>query len=294
MGVEMTTKRVAFGGTLTKTEQEILDLLLNEHLTVKQVSIRRKTSRQAVSKIVKNLKEKGHLKAGYQRVDKTQPTLTTQKMIRLHGQEFNIKIIYKDHRYKKLLEESNILMVEGTTVRLYKESIEIYSGESFYSESIQKSTSVSFNYWTRFIVKLEHRLKVILIKPFKQNIRLVNSHYAEIENEIAKDYEYRGDKLRCYTTDDGKLWFLIDNSFNLHEMEFVHPKTSKQDGEKLLPYINDMRDNECIPLSQISRYMADTTKQINEISHGLKSIVDFLKLSIPNGENGIIYKRYIR
>ena len=50
-----------------------------------------------------------------------------------------------------------------------------------------------------------HKLEDMIDR--KQNIRMVNSHYAEINNELSKECEKKGYKIRIHGTDDGKLWF---------------------------------------------------------------------------------------
>lgn len=230
---------------LTNAEQEVLTLLTQEFLTPKKVAIRRKCSKQAVSKIIKKLKKKGLINPALKEVDKNRGTCQPLKrnQIRLHGQEFNIKILYKDQRYRKLLEKSNTINIDGNTIRLYKNSIEIYSGQSFYADTAHKATVRSFQYWNRLFARLENDLNLILVKPRSQNIKLVNQHYAEINNELAEECEKKADKIRVYTTDEGKLWFVIDNSFNLHEAE-TQGKTSKQDMDEVVrPFFNDLRDN---------------------------------------------------
>lgn len=233
---------------LTRTEKEILDLLTIDFLTIQQIATRRKTSDKAVYKILKKLKQKGAYNIGLQKVEKSrgtiQPSTKNFNQIRLHGQEFNIKIIWKDYRYKKTLEKCNLIEVDGNTIRLFKGSIEVYSGQHFYADDEDKATFDSIVYFQKIFRRLEHDLNVILIKPRSQNIRQVKGEYAEINNEIAKDYNTKKEKLRIYANDDGKLCFLIDNSFNLHEFEAVHPKTSKQDITKVKEVFNDYRDND--------------------------------------------------
>ncbi len=279
---------------LTRVERDVLHLLTTEFLTYKQVAIRRKCTKQAVSNIVQKLKKKGALSIAFQKVDKSQgtckPLSKKVNQIRLHEQEFNIKILFKDYRYKEILMKSNLININGNTIRLYRNSIEIYSGKSFYADDTDKATSRSIYYWNRFFRRLENELKLILIKPRYQNIKLVKQHYAEINNELAEECEKKADKIRVYTRDDGKLWFTIDNSFNLHEAETPHPETAKQDmGNVVKPFFNDLREKEHIPLSKISEYMADTSHQVNEISHGLKALADFLQSQIPKKpeDNGI-------
>lgn len=275
---------------LTKTEREVLHLLINEFLTIKQVSICRKTKVQAVYKIIKKLKKKG----AYNDVKKIGTniggtfTLNVPKSnkIRLHGQEFNIKILYKDQRYKNTLSKSNIQIIDGNTIKLYNNSIEIYSGKSFYADSVHKATYKSFEYWTRIFNIIENDLKIIILKSRVDNINLVNSHYSEINNEIARDYEYRGDKLRVYAKDDGKLCCLIDNSFNLHELEWVHPKTSKPDAERAVSFISDLRENPEVPnLSELSIILKELINQNKETASGLKATIDILKTHLEKEYN---------
>ncbi len=230
---------------LTETEKEILHLLTDEFLTVKQIAIRRQTSDKAVYKVLKKLKEKGAYNIGLQRVEKKRGTIQPSfNQIRLHGQEFNIQIIFKDIRYKKLLNKTNRIEIDGNVIRLYNDSIEIYVGQSFYADDAQKATSTSMHYLQGFLARLEHELNLILVKPRSQNIKQVKAEYAEINNEVAKDYHDKREKLRIYANDDNKLCYVIDYSLSMHEFEAVHPKTSKQDIEKVKDVFNDIRSKD--------------------------------------------------
>jgi predicted transcriptional regulator len=252
---------------LTDTDQEVLSYLSNDFLTIKKIAIRRGCSVRAIQKIVKKLKEKGVLNKDFREVRLWRGTrepyqYTNNHQIRLHSQEFNIKILYKDQRYKEILGKANTTNIDGNTIRLYNNSIEIYSGQSFYADDVQKATANSFDYWNRLFARLENDFKVILIKSRAQNIKLVKQHYAEINNELAQECEKKADKIKVYTTDDGKLWFLIDNSFNLHEAE-TQGQTAKQDmAETVRPFFNDLRDNNPPRVSIIWKITAENTKAI--------------------------------
>ena len=148
---------------LTKTEQDILYLLTKEFLTPRKITIRRGCSQQAVSKIIVKLRKKGLINSVLKEVVKNQPTIQPLKrggikkqpifpmehQIRLHSQEFNIRILYKDQKYKQALDKANTINIDGNTIRLYRNSIEIYSGHSFYADDVQKATINSFDYWNR-------------------------------------------------------------------------------------------------------------------------------------------------
>jgi hypothetical protein len=286
---------------ISQEQTEVLYLLTEEYLTPRQISIRRKTSVAAVYKTMTKLRNKGLLKGGLNRglkkkqsTNTIQPPATTKKFrhfIRLHGQEWNVKILYKSERYDILREKSNRFIIDDNTVRLYKNSMEIYSAETlmFEAEDEQRATSLSFQYWNKIFKRLEHDLGIILIKNRCHNFKIVNSHYAEIDNELAKEYNKRKVILNIYGTDDGKLWFKIDNSWQLHEAETLHPERSKKDMTRVKALFNDIRDNDHIPISRISQYLADSSQQINELSHYAKILSSFLvnQGGLKKPQNGI-------
>lgn len=282
-----TTKKGCFSGEhvsnynhkfpvqLTSTEKKVLFMITQEFLTAKQIQIRRQCSQQAISKVICSLKKKGALTIGNSQINspnemevvKSQSTPQPNDQIRLHGQEWNIRILFKDYRFREIRDKSNTLIIDGNTIRLYKDSIEIYSGQSFYEDEVQKATAKSMEYWTRFFIRLEHEFNVILVKPRSQNIKLVNAHYAETNNELSRDCEVKAEKIRVYTTDDGRLWFTIDNSFSMHEAETLHPNSAKEDmQETVRPYFNDLRDKSHDLPSQTKASIGAILDIIKEVS----------------------------
>lgn len=262
--------------SLTKTEKEVLYLLTQEFLSVKKIAIRRGVSARSVRYIIRALKEKGAIDARGNILPFFRCTPEGSgrfNQIRLHGQEFNIKLIYKDKRYKELQEKANILTIDGNTIRLYRDSIEVYGTKSFYGDTAHAVTAKAFMYWNRFFSRLEEELKIIIVKHRYQNIRLVQAHYAEINNELAKDMEYKADRIRIYTKEDGKLWFLIDNSFNLHEAEAVHPSTSLQDIEAVTEHFNDIRENRPPTLTQIMQILKESQEINKDTAAGVNTLV---------------------
>jgi biotin operon repressor len=260
---------------ITELEREILHLLTEQYLTPNKIAIKRNCSRQAVYKIIKSLKDKGIINKQYRKVDKIRCTLQPVNLLRLHGQEFNIKILYKGQQYKKLINK--LIDIDGNSIRCYRNSIEVYSGHSFYGETVQKVTARSIRYFERLFMRIENDMKVIIVKSRKDNITMVKSHYAETGNEYAQECEKKGYKVRIYAKEDGKLWFMIDNSFNLHEAETVHTETARDDMDKIRKHFNDLRDNPHFRLSEVSKYMVYTTQQMSELASGLNVLVKLLK-----------------
>lgn len=271
---------------LTQSEKEVLHLLTDEFLTVKQMCLRRKCTRQAIHKILKNLRKKGAYNNGLQMVDKTNPLVNQTGLIRLHGQEFNIKIIWQDDKFQEFLKNSNILYLDGNTVRLYKNSIEIYSGQSFYADNEQTATSKSLEYWRKFFVRLEHDLKVILFKQRSANIKLVNQHYARTNSEISESAIERGERIRVYAQEDGKLCFITDDSFGFKEDETLHPQTAKQDRKSIDKQVNDWRINNPPTQSELAISIQEVTKNQLIFSENMKSHISAIQ-KIGNQANNL-------
>lgn len=279
---------------ITNIEKEVLHLLTEEFLTIKQIAQRRKTTIQAVYKIVKTIKKKGALDGGLNRVEKVESTFN-QSDVRLHGQEFNIRILWQDNKYQELLEKSNTLFIDGNTIRLYKNSIEIYSGQSFYGKSANISESKSLSYWKGFIARLEHDLKILLIKPRARNIKIVNQHYARGNSEIAEDSVKNKERVWVYAEEDGKLAFITDDSFGFKEDELVHPITAKQDRKAVDRQVNDWRLNNPPTNSELNKNIEILTsisaEQQSQIMQYTKQIKSHLKLIQEYRKENIAWRK---
>lgn len=261
---------------LTPSEKEILILLTEEFKTIKQIAQRRKTSVQAVYKHLKNIKQKGHLGQGFKGFKKVQPTIN-QRDIRLHGQELNIKLIYQNPYYQKLLGKSNTLFLDGNTIRLYKNSVEVYLGQSFYGTTTQEADAKSISYIQKFLLRLESDLKVTLVKNRSRNIRIVNQHYARGDSEISEKAHEEGKRIWVYAEEDGKLAFITDDSFGFKEDETVHPKTAKKDRNQIDKQVNDWRLNNPLTNSEIQGLVGQNAQQINHFAVHLKSHVEAIQ-----------------
>lgn len=279
---------------LSPQQKEILNLLTEEYLVPKKIAVIRGTTKDAVYKTINKLKKKGYISGdsyrGYKKLKPVHGMIENmiehkKGIIRLHGQEWNIKIIAKSQAYERARKLGNHTIIDDNTVRLYTDSIEVYSEKDFLGETAHKATSRSLVYWNRFFNKLEDIYKILIVKPRKHNIKLVNAHYAEEGNELAEECIINHERVKIYTKDDGKLWFLLDDSFNLKESETVHPETSKQDMEDVLnPFFNDLREiyqeNKEIPkMSDVLKLIKEATEQNRETATGLNA---FAKLLLPN------------
>lgn len=291
---------------LSPIQRQILRLTVVDGLTVKQIANRRGTTEAAVYKIIRKLKKKGYAKYISQwGLTKTDPPLTiqppTNKLqhgIRLHGQEFNCKILWKSPAYDKLLRSKNLIYFDNNTVRLYRDSVEVYSAEhrEWLAEDEQRATALSMRYWSSFFGQLEQRLHVILIKGMNTRIRQVNAHYAEINNELAKDANDRKVRISIFGTDDAKLWFKIDNSWQLNEAETLHSDRSKQDMQQIKRFFNDVRDNNPPTVTELTKIIHDVAVNqqmyaenivahiaaIQQLGHGVEKLTKLLETMEKN------------
>jgi DNA-binding CsgD family transcriptional regulator len=265
---------------LTPVEQEVLRLLREEFLTPKQVSYRRQTTHQAVYKIIKKLKKKGALSKGIKEVAQKQGRdMQPSNKIRLHGQEFNIKLLFQNPKYQELLSKSNLMYLGGHTIKLFKNSVEIYAGEgiSFYADTADRAFSKSIKYWTKFFKRLEWELKVILIKPRTRNIKQVNAHYSRGDSEISEKAIEEKKQIRIYAAEDGKLAFVTDNSFGFKEDEALHPITAKPDRNAIDKQVNDWRLNNPPTNSQLATHVYNVTQNQVMFDSNFKSHLQILK-----------------
>lgn len=266
--------------------KEVLHLLTVEFLTPVQIIQRRGTSPESVYKIIRNLKRKGLINGAFEKVNLEQSTQPLSQPLghqqRLHGQEWNIKLISKSEKYREVKSRANYVVIDGNTIRLYNESIEIYSGQSFFELDEQRATAVSLGYWERFFARLEHEFDVILVKPRVQNISLVNQHYGEINSEVAKDARFNKEKWSFTTDDDGKIWFEVDNSWNLKEMETKHPETAKHDMTKVRKQVNDWRNNDPPTNSELAKGLQQMVNTVTMQAQNIDQYAIHLKSHVES------------
>lgn len=290
-------KRVVFKDRkdqkLSKIEEEVLHLLTKEYQTPKQVSIRRGTSSQATYKIINNLKKKGVLTRNYKRVAFSQGTIQPFQGIRVHALEFNIKIINKNYSYNKRVGKSNLEFLDGNTIKLCPNSLEVYGNKSFFGFDEQRAMSKAVSYYNRFFVRLESFLNIVILKRRIPNISLVRCEFSEVDNEVARDCGDKSSYIKLFAREDGKLWFSIDNSFNLYEMETHHKHTAKRDMFRVKKHIQDWRDNDPVTNSELMVLVKRCLEVNLETASGLNVVVDLLKPKEKVVEERVVKPNYV-
>lgn len=133
------------------------------------------------------------------------------------------------------------IMIKGRKVWLLNKSIVIYEKESFLASKATQARSNAISHFVGLLRACERYLRADL-QLHKSRFKVSRQHYALVKNALAKQYDEEGKRLHCYTGDG--LWFIIDNSFNLHEAETIHPKTAVKDNEKIQNFFNGIKKHE--------------------------------------------------
>lgn len=264
----------------SKVQNEIYNLLCEEGLSIKAIANRRQTSLKAVYKTINILKKKGKLSRGFKAYEKERGTIEpffkdlgkNKPKIRLHGQQFRIKIISSSEKYGIIKKKSNIFKIDGSTVCLHKNSLSVFNTNSYVGNDETSALALASGYIDKLLWKLEEKLNIIIVKSDYTNSKIVRSHYAETQNGLAKDLERKDLKLKITTDEDGKIWLMVDNSFNLHEFEHPHPVSNADDMFIMRPFFNDLRGNPEIMLpSKMHKNILVNYRSIENHQKSIKS-----------------------
>lgn len=293
---EGTVKGVHLLADLTAAEKDVLHLLTVEFCTPAEVSRRRRTSLRATRKHIASLRKKGVLsKFTYTPVT---PTYTPQGMgelselihpIRLHGERYRIRLLESGREYAQARQRTNSILLDGNRVVLYRDTIMVFSFQSFSGATCDDCEHEAADYWFRFFNKLEGYLKIKILKARAENIKQVFFHFAEVGNELAGKLRRDKQKLRVFGTRDGKEWLLFDDSNKLEEAETTRPptaiKTAKDDmGQVVQPFFNDLRDHsgDVMLPSQLAHSIKQTVAIVHENASTLQSILKLMQAQMPD------------
>lgn len=266
-------------GGVVGPQREISRLYFVDGISIREIARRRKTTYQAVWQVIQKLKRQGWgfndggvaFKAPFNEVRDSFP----KGSIRLHNQQFDIKILWASDAYRRKVRGGEQLDLDKAKAVLYPGKIEVYSkeGVSFWGVDPQAAMMESMVVFDRVFRRIEQLTGCVIVKVGSTNIRQCRAHFAEVGNELARHAEDSGEKIRIVARDDGLVWFVIDNSFQLHEAETVHSLTAKRDMEAaVMPFFNDLRDNAPLPvLSQIMRLLEDSMRLQREAAEVAKS-----------------------
>lgn len=133
------------------------------------------------------------------------------------------------------------ITAQKTKVALTNKSIIINFPESYIAETPTLARKDAVAKFLRVVKHLERLMRANFSQFGKYKFKVSRQHYALIKNSLARQYldnEYNKKKLHIYS---GRgLWLLIDNSFNLQELEAVHKDTAVKDSTKVQDFFNGL------------------------------------------------------
>ncbi len=162
------------------------------------------------------------------------------------------------------------IMINNYKVWLTPISIVVYfpNFKSFMGKTAKDTKNYAIYEFKRIISKVEALLKVSLRINNNYKFKVSRQHYALIKNSLARQYDKEGNKLFCYT--EQGLWFIIDNSYNLHEAETVHSDTGLTDNEKVQNWFNGLKETPITP-KQILQIQYNQVMQQEYYAENIKS-----------------------
>jgi DNA-binding transcriptional ArsR family regulator len=182
--------------------------------------------------------------------------LFKQDRVRGHAFQFKINLpelrnwknreklfLKKDIKFEPLIiggiNRGQKLEFKGRKIWLTNKSIVIYEKSSYLADTSKESQERAIQDMLALMKSLEKHLQANFKTGRYYKFKVSRQHYSLVKNALAQQYDKEGNKLQVFNEDG--LWFLIDNSFNLHEAETVHPKTSVDDNRKVQNYFNGVK-----------------------------------------------------
>jgi DNA-binding transcriptional ArsR family regulator len=141
----------------------------------------------------------------------------------------------------KLYGGAQSLQFKGRKVWLTRKSIIIFEKSSYMAENSTEARKYAVYDFLAFVGALERYLRADFgaTRQDRLKFKVSRQHYALIKNALAKQYDSEGKKLEV--SNEKGQWFIIDNSFNLHEAETIHPETADKDNLKVQAFFNGIK-----------------------------------------------------
>lgn len=208
-------------------------------------------SKQKLYYYTHKLKEKGLIeKLGYgvwRSKKTTKDTILLVKEVRGHAFIWKVKLpkIKNWNKRKKIIKNYKVvgkfniprIYIKERKVWLGDKNIIIYDHNSFYGKSAIESRKYAFINLIEILEEIERKLKINL-KPYQ--IKPTRQHYSLVKNNLAIQCNRQGKKIRILS-EDGSPWFIIDDSYNLDELETLHRETALIDSIGVQKYFNSHR-----------------------------------------------------
>jgi hypothetical protein len=225
------------------------------------------------------------------RLTKYQPVNIKPDFVRGHAFQFKLKIpkLRNWERREEILKNKGIefkeldhllgkgqeIVLKGSKIWLTNKSIIIFEKSSYLTKTAKDARQYAIYDLFELVRGLESTLGANLKINKKYKFKVSRQHYSLVKNALAKQYKRNGKKLQVYS-DDG-LWFVIDNSYNLHEAETVHPKTAVDDNRKVQNFFNGLKATENYTPQIVMKAVTLNAQNMNHYASHLRAHVKSVK-----------------
>lgn len=259
----------------TPSEAKML-ALLRKGQTVADAAISLSIRRSQAYKLRKALIEKGHWSSsglhGGQNV--TSPAVhhvappTADARYRLHGLLLTVPVRNAGERYLRKMARENVSRVNGCRVTLSPRFVKIRGHKElcFWGVSPEDALTQVEEWCENYLIALESKLGTLLVKP-GTGFELFY-HLAETKNGLAEDSRVQRQKI-VVRGENGKVWLITDNSFNLDEMETVESRSAGEDMERVVaPYFNSIREHAHLLRTPPESWAMQDRQAVNNLEMG--------------------------
>ena len=227
--------------------------------------------------------------------------------VRGHGLQFVLKIpnnLHNWNRREEVLVKQGIafkplilgninagqkLEFKGRKIWLTDKTIIVYEKTSYLADTAQEAKSYAIYEFKALVKALEGFIGADFSIRGNYSFKVSRQHYALVKNALAKQYDKEGKKLEVYT--DRGLWFIIDNSFNLHEAETVSPKTADVDNKKVQDFFNGIKKFEgftpeflvnsigqnAVNLDNYAKHLTAHVESVKQLGTAVEKLVELVK-----------------
>ena len=212
---------------------------------------------------------------------------TTEKTPRNRGHAYRFKVnlpyIQDWHRRDKVfrrlkvnykeIPQGQIIKIRRHNIYVYDDSLQITfkKGKSFLTNDADKSNAYAILEFKQTLRSFEKKIRTNV--SFGKSYQF-SCHHANIKNAISKWHLDRGINKFTIKGRDGKVWLLMDNSFNLEELETVHAKSSSRDMKEVVaPFMNKIRE-EPFFLDKMQKTMENQQKVIEKQQETLLKLTE--------------------
>lgn len=172
--------------------------------------------------------------------------------------------------FEPIPQGQRIQVGEIEKVWLTNRSIVYYLPYSWYADTAGEASARIFEDMIEIILKTERYLGIRSLKiEGGYRVKFSRRHYSMIRNGLAKLYKDPARKL--FVRDDGGLWLLIDNSYNLEELEHVRASRGQEDEVKnVQDFFNGLKKDPITP-----KFILDGLAQATQLIHDNAANMDY-------------------